>query len=274
MAALHHVTLGPGDGGRPLVLLHGLGMDWRGWEPVLDRLARTREVIAVDLPGHGGSEPLDRRPDCYALTDAVASLVGDGRPDVAGISTGAGVALELARRGLVSSATAISPIGFWTPRERAWCQQSLRNQAVLGPRIRPVAPLLLGNPVTRTLQMGQVFGRPWKMPADAALRTLDTFLGTVGFEATNDAFDHYVFGRGSELRDVPVTVLWGTRDWLLVPRSARRVPRAIPHARFEWLPGCGHIPFWDDPDLVTRLVLEGSGRAEASRPWPATSPRG
>jgi pimeloyl-ACP methyl ester carboxylesterase len=256
MSALHHVRRGSGP---PLVLLHGLGMDWRGWEPVLDRLAATREVIAVDLPGHGASPMIDRRPDCYALTDAVHELIGDTRPAVAGVSTGGGVALELARRGAVSSACAISPIGFWTDAERTWCQQSLRNQAVLGPRLRPVAPALLGNPVTRTLQLGQVYGKPWKVPGEVALRTLDTFLGTAGFEATNDAFDDYVFTRGDELRDVPVTVLWGTHDWLLLPRSGRRVPRAIPHARMTWLEGCGHIPFWDDPDLVTRLVLESTG---------------
>src|SRR4051812_50073793 len=89
MSALHHVRRGSGP---PLVLLHGLGMDWRGWEPLLDRLAAEREVIAVDLPGHGGSPPLDRRPDCYALTDAVAQLIGDSRPAVAGGSAGGGVA--------------------------------------------------------------------------------------------------------------------------------------------------------------------------------------
>ena len=255
MSALHHVRRGSGP---PLVLLHGLGMDWRGWEPVLDRLAASREVIAVDLPGHGASPMLDRRPDCYALTDAVQELIGDTRPAVAGVSTGGGVALELARRGAVSSACAISPIGFWTDAERKWCQQSLRNQAALGPSLRPIAPALLGNPVTRTLQLGQVYGKPWKVPGEAALRTLETFLGCEGFEATNDAFDDYVFTRGEELRDVPVTVLWGTRDWLLLPREGRRVARTIPHARMTWLQDCGHIPFWDDPELVTRLVLEST----------------
>jgi pimeloyl-ACP methyl ester carboxylesterase len=249
-------------------------MDWRGWEPVLSRLAESREVISVDLPGHGQSAPLSRRPDCYALTDAVQELIGDARPAVAGVSTGGGIALELARRGAISSAVAISPIGFWTPQERRWCQESLRNQARLGPLLRPLAPAILGTAFGRTTQLGQAFGKPWKVPAEVAVQTLDTFLATPGFEATNDAFDDYVFTRGDELRDVPVTVLWGSHDWLLLPREARRVARAIPSARFEWLPGCGHLPFWDDPDLVTRLVLEGSVPAEASRPSPATIPPG
>src|SRR3954466_12903334 len=111
MAALHHVRRGSGP---TLVLLHGLGMDWRGWEPVLDRLAAEREVVAVDLPGHGESAVLDRRPDCYALTDAVQAFIGDSRPHVAGVSTGGGIALELARRGGGPSGTAAPPLRFPT----------------------------------------------------------------------------------------------------------------------------------------------------------------
>lgn len=41
--------------GEPLLLIHGAGSDWRVWEPVMDLLASEREVIAVDLPGHGDS---------------------------------------------------------------------------------------------------------------------------------------------------------------------------------------------------------------------------
>src|SRR3954469_19680173 len=96
MSALHHVRRGSGP---PLMLLHGLGMDWRGWEPILSRLAQSREVIAVALPGHGRSPMLSRRPDCYALTDAVQELIGDARPAVAGVSTGGGVAPEPGRGG-------------------------------------------------------------------------------------------------------------------------------------------------------------------------------
>ncbi|MCD0171074.1 alpha/beta fold hydrolase, partial [Deinococcus sp. 23YEL01] len=45
--------------GRPLLLLHGLGSNWRTWQPVLDGLSRQREVIAVDLPGFGHTRPLN-----------------------------------------------------------------------------------------------------------------------------------------------------------------------------------------------------------------------
>ena len=47
-ATLNHVRRGAGE---PVVLVHGLGSWWRVWEPVLDRIAAEREVIALDLPG-------------------------------------------------------------------------------------------------------------------------------------------------------------------------------------------------------------------------------
>lgn len=45
-----------GEGGVPVVLVHGLGSELETWRPVLDRLRRTRQVIAVDQRGHGQSD--------------------------------------------------------------------------------------------------------------------------------------------------------------------------------------------------------------------------
>ena len=56
--------------------------------------------------------------------------------------------------------------------------------------------------------------------------------------------------------EVPVTIVWGSRDALLVPRQGRRAVRVIPHARLVELPGCGHVPFYDDHDAVVRALLE------------------
>ena len=50
-----------GDG-PALVLLHPLGADRRAWDPVVDRLARERTVVTVDLPGFGASSPLPDDP--------------------------------------------------------------------------------------------------------------------------------------------------------------------------------------------------------------------
>ena len=44
--------------GMPLVLLHGVGLQSAAWGPQLAELGRNHRVIALDLPGHGGSDPL------------------------------------------------------------------------------------------------------------------------------------------------------------------------------------------------------------------------
>ena len=50
--ALNHVRRGTGE---PLLLLHSLGGSLSQWNPVMDRLAEWHEVIAIDMPGFGGS---------------------------------------------------------------------------------------------------------------------------------------------------------------------------------------------------------------------------
>ena len=100
--AIAYARSGSGD---PLVLIHGLGGSRRIWEPVVDRLAAERDVIAVDLPGFGESAELapdDGPPTPASLAATVADLcaeLGIERPHVAGNSLGGWVALELAKAG-------------------------------------------------------------------------------------------------------------------------------------------------------------------------------
>ena len=70
-----------GGSGEPLVLIHGIGHTWRGWKPMLPELERSFDVLAVDLPGFGRSQPLpgsvDSTPE--ALADAVErEMLGAG----------------------------------------------------------------------------------------------------------------------------------------------------------------------------------------------------
>jgi pimeloyl-ACP methyl ester carboxylesterase len=83
-----------------------------------------------------------------------------------------------------------------------------------------------------------------------------------GFDRTLRATTERSFRLGHPL-DVPVTIAWGEKDRLLWPRQARRAADEIPGARVVMLPGCGHIPTYDDPELVARVILEGSPESGA-----------
>ena len=57
----------------------------------------------------------------------------------------------------------------------------------------------------------------------------------------------------------PTTVAWGDRDRLLIfSRQAPRARRILPGARHVVLGGCGHVPTWDDPEQIARVLLEAS----------------
>jgi pimeloyl-ACP methyl ester carboxylesterase len=85
--------------GEPLLLLHGGLGSGEMFEPVLPTLARTRQVITVDLQGHGRSTLGTRPIRCEAIADdlvAILKQLGRSKVDVAGYSFGGCVALRLA----------------------------------------------------------------------------------------------------------------------------------------------------------------------------------
>ena len=100
--------------GEPLVLVHGVTHRRQGWYPVLDELAEQREVVLVDLPGHGDSPDLvlDGRPVDAVLRETFAEFLdaaGLDRPHVAGNSLGGMIALGAGAEGAARSVTALSP---------------------------------------------------------------------------------------------------------------------------------------------------------------------
>jgi pimeloyl-ACP methyl ester carboxylesterase len=247
--------------GTPLVLLHGTG-SYRGmWDPVVGALAREHRVIAVDLPGFAASatEPADPSPEgLTTYLERWFAEQGLDRPHVVGNSLGGGIALELARRRAVASATAISPIGFWTSRELVFAQRSLRAARAIVRGLRPAMPALTRTAAGRVALFSQIYGKPWRLPPDDALAALDAFVEGPAFDAVLEAAGHYRFGAGDELRGVPVTIAWGTRDALLIPRQAARARRSLPWAEHVALRGCGHVPCHDDPETVAAVLLAAS----------------
>jgi pimeloyl-ACP methyl ester carboxylesterase len=259
VATLNYHRQGTGE---PLLLVHGIGSRWQVWLPVLGRLAAERDVIAVDLPGYGTSPPSPpgTQLGIASLADALERFLDDLGIDTAhigGNSLGGWLALELAKRGQARSATALSPAGFFNDREAAYTRTSLWLSVRAARLLAPSAELILASAVGRTALFGQLTGRPWKVPVQDAVENLRALAAAPSFDATLHAMSHERF-RGSEAIDVPVTIAWGQRDFLLIPRQGRRAVRAIPGARLVTLRGCGHIPTYDDPQLVAEVLLAGS----------------
>lgn len=253
--------------GEPVVLLHGLGSHRLTWDPVTPQLTEDREVIAMDLPGFGQSPDLDpgvpRDLDTAVLwLGSVFTELGVERPHVVGHSLGGLIALRLGQAGLARSVTALAPAGFWTGMERRYTY-AMVNAARQGVRLLPYPALeaLVRTAPARAVLTGTLYGRPELCPPTAVAAALRTLRDSSAFEATLEA------GRApglftGDIPDVPVTIAWGTRDRLLPPHQADRALAAIPNARLVPLPGCGHIPMLDAPELVARTILHTTGSEE------------
>ncbi|QES04864.1 alpha/beta fold hydrolase [Streptomyces venezuelae] len=248
--------------GEPLLLLHGIGHHWQAWEPVLDILATERDVIAVDLPGFGASDEL---PDgCPYDLSTVGSVLGAfcealgvERPHVAGNSLGGLLALQLGLEKAVRSVTALSPAGFWSEGERRYAFTTLRAMRGAARSMPlPVIGMLSRTPAGRAVLTSSIYARPGRRSPEAVHAETLALRGATGFRQTLAAGGNVRFR--DDVSDVPVTVAWGTRDRLLLPRQGVRAKHTIPGARLVRLPGCGHVPMSDDPALVARVVLDGS----------------
>jgi pimeloyl-ACP methyl ester carboxylesterase len=87
--------------GQPLVLLHGGLMIIDAFGPLLQTLAQTRQVVAVELEGHGHTANIDRPLSFEQMADDIAALIrliGLENADIVGYSLGGGVALQTAIR--------------------------------------------------------------------------------------------------------------------------------------------------------------------------------
>jgi len=120
--------------GRPLILLHGGVGASKIFDPVLPKLAESRQVIAVHLQAHGRTADIDRPFNFESMADDIAELtkrLGIEKADIMGYSLGAGVALQIAIRHsyLIRKLVVIS-----TPIKRSgWYPEVLENMAQMGP---------------------------------------------------------------------------------------------------------------------------------------------
>ena len=255
-AGIAHERHGEGE---PLLLLHGTGGSRRQWNPVRPRLAAHHELIAVDLPGHGDSDP----PPCdgshsplgYAATLAgFLDEIGVAAAHIAGGSVGGWTALEMAKLGRARSVVAIAPAGLW-PRRDPWrCSVKLWAMYRLGRLTRPLTERALRSETGRTRLLRGTVAKPLQLSPEEARDLIETYNSTATLTKHLAQTRRARFRDGASIR-APVTVAWGD-DEQLIPPSARTQDELPSHTKTVTLSGCGHIPFWDDPVQVAHTVLK------------------
>ncbi len=257
---------GPGD---PVVLIHGIGHRRQAWAEVPQRLrARGFDVYVVDLPGHGES-PIPASPDGYSMPSQAEQLerlfVGLDleRPHVVGNSLGGCLALELAHRDAVRSATVLSPAGFFP----AWHLLNL-GANLLFMKAGSHLPEALHRRLAsftwfRRLAFRSLYTHPENVTAQIAVED------TLNLRRAKGFWPHFLRGillRFTKEIRVPTTVAWGDTDRLLLPSEARVARSRLPEATHVTLPDCGHCPQVDHPDLVVDVVVATIDRAGETLP--------
>jgi pimeloyl-ACP methyl ester carboxylesterase len=250
--------------GRPLVLLHGIGMSHAAWNAVTPYLCSTRRVFAFDIAGFGLTPPLPEGtlPTIHNLVDGLEGAIheiGIKAPvDIAGNSLGGNMALEAARRGIARSVVAISPPGLWKEHPPPHVKYVFGGLRLMARNLPHVLKATVQRPWLRELALAvpiSVGSR--RMPVGDALRAVDDLATSPAFEETFENTRSPFSGGGIA---VPVTVAFGDRDWILTKGSRRR--NELPaHTRWVERQGWGHVPMWIDPVGVSQLILEGTSAA-------------
>jgi pimeloyl-ACP methyl ester carboxylesterase len=248
--------------GPSLVLLHGLVGSAANWNPNIEFLSQNATVYAIDLFNMGESERvLGLDAGLEATADRVAACLdalGLADADVAGHSHGGAIAMMLAARHpervrrLVLFAPA-NPfcdlgrqlIGFYRTRLGGWFARRI-----------PALPRSL-----HATALSRMYGDPNRVVEG----TLDGY--TKGLNSgTVEHVLQIVRGWTEDMSDLrrelgklaamPTLLIWGDRDRAVGLASAERLREMLPLASLMVLPGVGHLPFSEQPEICNPAVRD------------------
>ncbi len=283
---LHYLC---GGSGPPLVLVHGLGSSaavefFHNLEP----LAAHHRVLAVDLPGFGGSDKpvLEYTIELFvkAVTDLMASESVE-RAALIGVSMGGRVALGLALESpeKVERLVLVDALGVGTPR-RVLAYRILLTKGLGELTLRGTARALRRmNPATIRRFWGWYLQRPNRVNTlwtDERIANHGTLLATPEYRAAYLSALRSISGM-RQLRDgvavenrlpelrMPTLLIWGRHDHIFPASHAEAARNRIPNGRVEIFDDSGHTPQMEEPDRFNRLVLDflrepANGRGEGA----------
>ncbi|MBK5004914.1 acetoin dehydrogenase dihydrolipoyllysine-residue acetyltransferase subunit [Pseudomonas sp. S32] len=234
-----------GEGGTPLVLVHGFGGDLNNWLFNHPALAAERRVIALDLPGHGESAKALQRGDLDELAETVLALLdhlGIAKAHLAGHSMGGAVCLNIARMApqRVASLSLIASVGLGERINGQYLQGfvAAANRNALKPQMAQ----LFADPALVTRQMLEDMLKFKRLEGvDGALRQLASGL------AEGDTQRH-------DLRHVlaqqPALVIWGGKDAIIPASHAEGLDVEV-----LLVPEAGHMVQMEAAEAVNRSML-------------------
>ena len=244
---LRYLRLGEG-GSVPVLLLHGFGADLNTWMFTQPALAEGRQVIGLDLPGHGGSAKRLEHADAESLAaviDRALDALGIERLHLVGHSMGGGIAIAFA---------------LWQPERVATL--TLIASASLGPEINTSFIDVFVRAARRREAM-EVLNQLVHDPSLVSRTMVEDILRYKrldGVPAILAAIAEEWFPGGHQRADLadavaalklPVQIIWGREDRIIPVAHAEALASRLP---VHILDQTGHLPHMEKAGEVNRLI--------------------
>jgi pimeloyl-ACP methyl ester carboxylesterase len=258
---MHYSRAGQGPA---LVLLHGLVGSSRNWDRNISFLARRRTVYALDMANMGASERVAGiDPGLEASADRVAAFMaalGIARADLAGHSHGGAIAMMLAAR----HPKVVRRLVLFAPAN-PYCDLGKHLIRFYQTRVGIAIAYLLPR-LPRALHktaLSRMYGDPRRVHEGALEGYTD---------GLNRGMVEHILGivrrwhadmltlreQLSSLAGLPTLLIWGDRDRAVGLSSGERLAKKL-GARLMVIPGVGHLPFAEMPEVCNKAVREWLG---------------
>ena len=244
-----------GDGGDPVLFLHGYGADLNNWLFNQPAVAANHTTYALDLPGHGGSAKAVGDGTIASLAAAVLAFMQAreiAKAHLVGHSMGGAVVLALAtgQPDKVASATLVCPAGLGPEIAMDYIDGFIG--ASRRKKLEPVLQMLVANPDLVTGEMIEDVLKYKRLDGvDAALRTLRDALFPGGKQGL-------VFKDRLAEAQVPIQVLWGRQDRVVPASHGQDLPARVQVTVFE---DAGHLAHMEKAGEVNAAIEAFLGRA-------------
>ena len=232
----------------PVVLIHGVGLQSAAWAPQIDFIAETHHVLALDLPGHGGSDPIPAGSDLPVFLDwllAVLDALQIEKVNLAGHSMGALVSGGFAVRNPDRVARVALLNGVFRRDEAASRSVIARAEQIGTGSFDLETPLRRwfgDTPVEQAVQ-SDVAG--WLSEID-----IDGYATAYGAFARSDA----TFADGYGQINCPLLALTGGEDPNSTPDMSHAMAKAAPHGKAVIIENHRHMVNLTAPEAVNTAL--------------------
>jgi pyruvate dehydrogenase E2 component (dihydrolipoamide acetyltransferase) len=237
-----------GDGGEPILLVHGFGGDLNNWLFNFGPLSAAHTVYAVDLPGHGGSTktlPTGTMSELSASIREFLAKVIAAPAHLVGHSLGGGICQLVASEApdLVSSLTLIAPVGLGPEINQSYLSGFMDSKNRRDLRAA-VSQLFGDQSIVTTRMVDDILRYKRLVGVDQALDRMINANFPGGVQLA-------IMAQQTESLGIPVMLIWGHEDRIVPMHHAS----ALPSAKKITLNSIGHMPMMESPGKVNEAIL-------------------